>query len=173
MSSWTLRDSDRHFSTDLCWGAVLNFIFLKCNNSLLLLKRESLIPLPVCEEDDHMLMSIGAVFALLLCSSPGVQARCGLFTAIVQLHSTASRLTDWPTADFKNPANRMSALLLLITAYCCFLCPLRWIKIETGWISINSQGKKVAVCVCVCLNVCVCVCWLSYYRCFSTGVVGS
>ncbi len=110
-----------------------------------------LFPLPVAEEDDHTQMSIGGVFVLLLCSSPGVWARCGLFTAIVLLHSTASWLTDWPTADFKNPANRMSVLLLLIAAYCCFLwvCPsIEVIKNRNG-MNFNQQLRKKGWNACV------------------------
>lgn len=105
-----------------------------------------LFPLPAAEEGDHTQMSICGVFVLPLCISPGAQARCGLFTAIVQPHSTASCLTGWPTADFKNPANRMSALLLLITVYCCFLwaCPSTDVIKNRNGMNFNQQqrGKK-------------------------------
>lgn len=125
-----------------------------------------LFPLPVAEEDDHTQMSIGGVFVLLLCSSPGVRARCGLFPAIVLLHSTASWLTDWLAYCWFKKTQQIEWVCfycwsLSIVVSSGFAHSLRWLKIETGWISVNSSGKMVEVCVCVSG-----VWGLSYYRCF-------
>lgn len=50
----------------------------------------TLFPLPAAERGDHMRSCSGDVFVLLLCGSPGARARCGHFSAIVQLHSESS-----------------------------------------------------------------------------------
>lgn len=63
---------------------------------------------------------------------PGVASPLLLFSSIQQL---AHWLTGRPTADFKNPANRLSALLLLVPGYCCFL----WACLSTDVIK-NRKG---------------------------------
>lgn len=61
----------------------------------------TLFPLPAAERGGHTRPCSGGVFVLLLCGSPGARARCGFFSAIVQLHSVSSWQTDWLNAGPK------------------------------------------------------------------------
>lgn len=72
---------------------------------------------------------------------PGVASPLLLFSSIQQLPHW---LTDWPTADFKNPANRLRALLLLVTDYCCFLraCLSTDVIKNRKGLNFNGQQKR-------------------------------
>jgi len=78
-------------------------------------------------------MSIGGVFVLLLlCSLPGVQARCGLFTDYCSVPFN-SFLTDWKTMSFEKKKQQIEwasiadrSSLLLFFWVCLFSEEIRY-----------------------------------------------
>lgn len=82
-------------------------------------------------------------------SWPGVAS----LLTIVLLHSTASWLTDWPTADLKKTANRMNPPLLWsivsIVVFSGFASLLSWLE---GDFNQHSGRKRIIACAFIILQ---------------------